>query len=198
MRSAQVTIRAVAVAPTDAFDRVKDFAVYPRLSSVVRSVTVRQPEPAAPGEAAEEHSDWEVYFRNGILRWSETDTFDRAALTIAFTQTDGDFAEFSGTWRVRPDGEDSLIDFHTEFDFGIPSLAGILDPVAERVFRETIGLVVTSLFARAEVEGDEALVRAVELARERAAGARTGDGGPTGDDAPTGDDTPTAIPAGAV
>ncbi|MET7982889.1 MULTISPECIES: SRPBCC family protein [unclassified Streptomyces] len=173
MRSAQVTIRAVAVAPVDAFDRVKDFAAYPELSPVVRSVTVTQTASGPSGGAAEEHSDWEVYFRNGILRWSETDTFDRAGLSIAFTQTDGDFAEFAGTWRVRADGEDSLIDFYTEFDFGIPSLAGILDPVAERVFRETIGLVVTSLFPKAEVMGDEALVRAVELARERAAELRT-------------------------
>ncbi|MFG3167515.1 type II toxin-antitoxin system RatA family toxin [Streptomyces sp. NPDC048200] len=186
MRSAQITIRAVAVAPADAFDRVKDFAGYPELSPVVRSVTVDRAASGTPGGAAEEHSDWEVYFRNGILRWSETDTFDRAGLTIAFTQTDGDFAEFTGTWRVRADGEDSLIDFFTEFDFGIPSLAGILDPVAERVFRETIGVVVTSLFAKAEVVGDEALVRAVELARERAAELRTADA------------APTAIPAGAV
>ncbi|MEU8789547.1 SRPBCC family protein [Streptomyces sp. NPDC048643] len=185
MRSAQVTIRAVAVAPADAFDRVKDFASYPELSPVVRSVTVTRAAGSAGG-AAEEHSDWEVYFRNGILRWSETDTIDRAGLTIAFTQTDGDFAEFTGTWQVRADGEDSLIDFFTEFDFGIPSLAGILDPVAERVFRETIGLVVTSLFAKAEVVGDEALVRAVELARERAAELQNGD------------DAPTAMTAGAV
>ncbi|QNP68952.1 SRPBCC family protein [Streptomyces roseirectus] len=166
MRSAQVTIRAVAVAPADAFDRVKDFAAYPALSPVVRSVRVTR------ADAGTEHSEWEVYFRNGVLRWSETDTFDRAGLTIAFAQDDGDFAEFSGVWRIRGDGEDSLIDFFTEFDFGIPSLAGILDPVAERVFRETIGLVVTGLFAKAEIVGDEALVRAVELARERTAGAR--------------------------
>ncbi|MEU0783072.1 SRPBCC family protein [Streptomyces sp. NPDC006173] len=186
MRSAQVTIRAVAVAPGDAFDRVKDFASYPGLSPVVRSVTVTRATPGPAGGAGEEHSDWEVYFRNGILRWSETDTIDRAGLTIAFTQTDGDFAEFTGTWRVRAEGDDSLIDFFTEFDFGIPSLAGILDPVAERVFRETIGLVVTSLFAKAEVVGDEALVRAVELARERAEELRAGD------------DAPTAITAGAA
>ncbi|MFC9244737.1 type II toxin-antitoxin system RatA family toxin [Streptomyces sp. NPDC057136] len=163
MRSAQVTIRAVAVEPGEAFDRVKDFATYPGFSPVVRSVTVLQSTGDEEG-----HSDWEVYFRNGILRWSETDTFDRANLAIAFTQIDGDFAAFTGTWQVRADGDDSLIDFYTEFDFGIPSLAGILDPVAERVFRETIGLVVSSLFGKAEVEGDEALVRAVEIARERA------------------------------
>ena len=70
---------------------------------------------------------------------------------------------------MRADGGDSLTDFSTEFDFGIPSLEGILDPVAERVFRETVGVVVTSMFAEAEVVGDEALVRADELARVRAA-----------------------------
>ena len=166
MRSAQVTIRAIAVEPAEAFERIKDFARYPALSPVVRSVTVRG------GNGRDEHSDWEVYFRNGILRWSESDTFDRAGLSIEFRQLDGDFAEFSGRWTVRGDGGDSLIDFATEFDFGIPSLAGILDPVAERVFRETIGLVVTSLFDQAEVLGEEALVRGVEIARERAESMR--------------------------
>lgn len=166
MRSAQVTIRAIAVEPAEAFERIKDFAKYPALAPIVRSVTVHG------GDGREEHSDWEVYFRNGILRWSESDTFDRAGLSIAFRQLDGDFAEFFGTWKVRGDGADSLIDFATEFDFGIPSLAGILDPVAERVFRETIGLVVTSLFDEAEIVGEEALVRGVEIARERAASMR--------------------------
>jgi ribosome-associated toxin RatA of RatAB toxin-antitoxin module len=153
MRSARLTVRVRGVDPGTAFDRIRDFSRYPEFTDVVRSVTVR------PLSQQQESSDWEVYFRNGILRWTETDHFDRTGLTIEFEQTDGDFAELTGTWRASSDGADSLIAFHTAFDFGIPSLAGILDPVAERVFKETIARIVISLFDDAAVEGDDALAR---------------------------------------
>ncbi|KIF75392.1 cyclase [Streptomyces sp. 150FB] len=162
MRSAHVTIRVHDIEAAAAFDRVGAFNRYAELSDVIRSVTTRQVS------AEEEASDWDVYFRNGILSWSETDLFDRDALTITFEQIDGDFAEFNGVWRLTADGRDCLVDFSAEFDFGIPSLAGILDPVAERVFKETIARVVISLFAgNASVVGDEAVARAVaELTAE--------------------------------
>lgn len=154
------------MSPQAAFARVKDFAAYPDLVDVVRSVTVRHTSDT------DESSDWEVYFRNGILRWTETDRFDPAALTIVFEQIDGDFEEFSGSWVIAADGDGCRIAFDTAFDFGIPSLAGILDPVAERVFKETIARVVRGLFPNAEVIGDEAVARA--LAAVLAAAAPVG------------------------
>ncbi|WP_406504457.1 type II toxin-antitoxin system RatA family toxin [Streptomyces sp. NBC_00212] len=163
MRSTQLKVRVEAVCPNAAYDRIKDYARYPELTPVVRSVTVREMTDE------EIHSDWEVYFRNGILRWTETDRFDEAKLRISFRQLEGDFAEFTGTWSVTPDGEGCLVDFAAEFDFGIPSLAGILDPVAARVLKETIGVVVTSLFERAHVVGDDPVARSVARASGGAA-----------------------------
>lgn len=155
MRSAHVTLFIPEVGAAAAFDRVRDFARYPELVDVVRAVTVHEVSDT------EETSDWEVYFRNGILRWTETDQFDRDGLTIAFSQLDGDFAEFAGTWRITAHDGGCQVAFDTEFDFGIPSLAGILDPVAERVFKETIARVVKGLFPSAEVVGDEAVAQAL-------------------------------------
>ncbi|MEE1802542.1 type II toxin-antitoxin system RatA family toxin [Streptomyces sp. NPDC101062] len=156
MRSVQVIIRVHDVDAAAAYERVGAFNRYAELSEVIRSVTSRQVN------GTEEVSDWDVYFRNGILSWSETDLFDRENLTITFEQIDGDFAEFAGVWRLTADGQDCLVDFSAEFDFGIPSLAGILDPVAERVFKETIARVVISIFGgNASVVGDEAVARAV-------------------------------------
>ncbi|MDH6131835.1 ribosome-associated toxin RatA of RatAB toxin-antitoxin module [Kitasatospora sp. MAA4] len=159
MRNVHVSLGLPGTDAASAFRRVKDFARYPELVPVVRAVTVRE-----TGES-EETSDWEVYFRNGILRWTERDLFSPDTGVIAFAQLDGDFETFSGTWRVEADGPTaSRVDFDADFDFGIPSLAGILDPVAERVFKETIARVVTGLFGEAVVLGDEALTRALALA----------------------------------
>lgn len=158
MRSVHVTVELPGVAPAAGYDKVKQFARYPELVPVVRAVTVRE------AGAEEETSDWEVYFRNGILRWTESDRFDPDGLEIVFTQIDGDFDAFQGQWRISATDAGCLVDFRAEFDFGIPSLAGILDPVAERVIKETIARVVIGLFGGSgHVVGDEALAHAVSL-----------------------------------
>ncbi|MFH8489216.1 type II toxin-antitoxin system RatA family toxin [Streptomyces longisporoflavus] len=156
MRSVDVTIGVSGIAAEAVYDRVTDFARYPELAEVVRSVTVHD-----IGEDRET-SSWEVYFRNGILRWTESDHFDRAALTITFVQLDGDFEVFRGAWHITGTGHEVRVGFRAEFDFGIPSLAGILEPVAERVIKETIARVVLGLFTSGRVVGDESLARAVE------------------------------------
>jgi ribosome-associated toxin RatA of RatAB toxin-antitoxin module len=162
MRNVKLSMR-VAVDAGSCFDRISDFAIYPQFVNVIRAVTVYLPEADEP-----KRSDWEVYFRNGILRWSEQDELDRAELRIRFEQTDGDFDHFTGQWILDQDADNSdscVVTFDSDFDFGIPSLAGILDPVAERVFKETIARVVTGLFGNVEVIGDPAVTRV--LAQEQ-------------------------------
>ncbi len=43
--------------------------------------------------------------------------------------------------------------FAADFDFGIPSLEGILDPIAERVIKETVAWAVIGLFPGTELTG---------------------------------------------
>lgn len=154
MRSVQVALDLPTAAPDTAFDEIQQFGRYPELAADIRSVVAR-------GDS----SDWEVYFRNGILRWTETDRADPHERTIVFAQDDGDFEDFSGVWSiVTPGPTGCRVEFQAEFDFGIPSLVGILDPVAERVIKETIACVVRGLFDDATVVGDEGLSRALAAA----------------------------------
>ncbi|AGL15829.1 type II toxin-antitoxin system RatA family toxin [Actinoplanes sp. N902-109] len=132
------------------FHQVLKFQHYPALAPHVRSTTVHAtlPEPAGS-------SSWELHFRSGLLRWTERDEFHEDELRIVFTQTEGDFDEFGGHWQLRQDGENTVVSFRCDFDFGIPSLAGILDPIAERVIRETVAWAVTGLLDQFAVEFDE-------------------------------------------
>jgi carbon monoxide dehydrogenase subunit G len=95
-------------------------------------------------------SDWEVNFRNGVLKWQEIDRVDREARTMTFVQTEGDLASFSGEWRVEADGDATTVYFRADFDLGIPSLATMLDPVAERALRSNISELI-SAFASPQV-----------------------------------------------
>src|SRR6266568_1000518 len=85
---------------------------------------VKSVEILSPPGAAPMVSRWVVYFRNGTLSWTEADRLDRDAGTIDFVQTDG--------------------------DFGVPTLAAIIDPVAERVLVETIQLILRALLPAVE------------------------------------------------
>lgn len=144
MRHVEITAVLPAADLPTAFDTISDFARYPLLvPDVVRSVVVA---PVVRGEPVV--SAWEVYFRNGILTWTETDWLHPETATIDFSQTEGDFEAFSGGWRLTPlgDGKGVHVEFVADFDFGVPSLASIIDPVAERVLTETIIAILRGLF----------------------------------------------------
>ncbi|SCF38300.1 type II toxin-antitoxin system RatA family toxin [Micromonospora mirobrigensis] len=139
----RVLLEAVIPAtPADqVFTQVVRFDRYPDLAPHVQSTVVHRTLPEPTGR-----SDWELHFRSGLLRWTEEETFHPDQLRITFTQTAGDFDELHGEWVLRADGDDTALRFQADFDFGIPSLAGILDPIAERVIKETIAWVLVGLF----------------------------------------------------
>ncbi|MCA2212158.1 type II toxin-antitoxin system RatA family toxin [Jidongwangia harbinensis] len=125
------------------FERIVDFASYPKYSDVIRSIRIEE----APGGRLLSH--WSVRFRNGTAEWSEVDAIDRAAHETHFEQTAGDFAHFSGYWRAIPGGTGTTVLFEAKFDMGMPSLAELVNPVAERALRDNIALLIDG-FAAAE------------------------------------------------
>ncbi|MEW2082484.1 SRPBCC family protein [Streptomyces sp. NPDC005283] len=137
----EVTVDALVTGTSAAavFDRLRDFASYPRYTDAVRKVVV------TGVDAYTVDSDWSVNFRNGVLCWSERDRIDAAALTIDFAQSDGDFDRFEGSWRVRQDDESVTVRFTAAFDLGIPSLAAIIDPIATRALTESITSILRGL-----------------------------------------------------
>ena len=136
LRASIPTTRAEVV-----FDNVVRFERYPDLAPHVQSTAVHQTLPELVGR-----SSWELHFRSGLLRWDEQERFLRDDLRIEFDQIDGDFDSFTGYWQLSENGEGCDLHFVADFDFGIPSLEGILDPIAERVIKETVAWVVVGLF----------------------------------------------------
>jgi ribosome-associated toxin RatA of RatAB toxin-antitoxin module len=119
----------------------------------VESTTVHETVPASTGK-----SSWELHFRSGLLRWTEQETFKRDELRLEFEQISGDFDSFCGAWVMRQEGDDTALHFEADFDFGIPSLEGILDPIAERVIKETVAWVVVGMFDIVKLADDTELL----------------------------------------
>lgn len=137
----EVTLDALVPDATaaDVFDRLRDFAAYPKYTDAVREVTVTD----TGGDTLD--SDWSVNFRNGVLCWSERDRIDVDNLSIGFTQTDGDFDTFDGSWKVYSHDGAVTVRFSAVFDLGMPSLAAIIDPIACQALAEAIGLILRGL-----------------------------------------------------
>jgi ribosome-associated toxin RatA of RatAB toxin-antitoxin module len=147
MRATSIEVRIRTGDVPAALAEIADFARFPALAEDVRSVV-----------AADGGSDWAVNFRRGVMRWHETDTVSVPDLRIDFAQTEGDFAEFRGSWRLRPVAGGAHVLFEVTWDFGIDSMAGLMDPIAERVIKRVVCAVLAGLFGGiAVLAGGEAL-----------------------------------------
>ncbi|MFJ3904682.1 type II toxin-antitoxin system RatA family toxin [Streptomyces sp. NPDC090025] len=163
MRSLRLTLRSTGVDADDAYQRITEFERYPDLVDEVRSVVVHPSD--GPGPLV---SDWDIFFRNGPLRWSEIDYIQRDTRRIVFEQTEGDFELFRGSWQVDTAEGGCEVVFEVTFDFGIPSLAGVLEPIATKVLKEAIATIVGSLLGNVTVLDDPAVAAVI---RARFAGA---------------------------
>lgn len=143
MKHVEVLAQVNGYNVNDAYARLSDFSRYPEFSEAVRSVTLLEERSDATV------SSWEANFRQGILQWVEEDRFDRANNTIHFNQTEGDVDYFAGTWQVMPDQDNCQIHFAAAIDLGIPTMADILEPIAERALRENIRSIIAGLFPSA-------------------------------------------------
>jgi ribosome-associated toxin RatA of RatAB toxin-antitoxin module len=157
MREVTLFARLPEGDPADVFERLIAFERYPEMVDPIRAVEVDQVSPTVI------NSRWSVFFRKGILNWAERDYLDRDNLTITFEQTDGDFDVLSGSWQVEPTEDGCDIRFQIKFDFGVTSIESIIEPIAARVLKENMELVLIGLlgsnvhFPPVEEGADEAV-----------------------------------------
>lgn len=144
----EVTVRAHIphACADEVFSVIRDFGNYVTLCDSVRSIVVE------PVDDQVSLTSWEVNFHSGILKWQERDTFDAAQRAIHFEQIAGDVDHFSGSWHVMADGNDALVHFQSHFDLGLPMLADMLDPVAQKAIRDNIHSIITGLFPTSHVQ----------------------------------------------
>ncbi|MGX1129051.1 ribosome-associated toxin RatA of RatAB toxin-antitoxin module [Streptomyces glaucescens] len=167
MRHVVLHALAQGMTPHAVYQRISDFRRYPELTGTVRDVQV---ETLPDGSVV---SDWTVLFRGGLMRWRERDTLSPATDSLTFEQLSGDFQTFEGSWRCAPHDEGTLVTFTADFDLGIPTLADILDPVAESTLRTNIAQILAGLVDAKVVDAPPAPVngsgtRGTEVTDERA------------------------------
>ncbi|KZN41056.1 type II toxin-antitoxin system RatA family toxin [Pseudoalteromonas luteoviolacea] len=142
----QVNYIKIVAAPVQlAFDKIADFKSFESHCQAVISVEVKEISQN------ESESTWLVHFHDGKMSWTEKDVFDEQNLTIDFTQTAGDADIFEGRWTIEAVNEsESKVSFDARFCMGIPTLADILEPIAESAIKQNVEQMLSELFTESD------------------------------------------------
>lgn len=129
----EVTVECEVTAPIErVWEAVTDIERYPETMSNVRSAEVVEVI-----DKHRRHCAWSVMLKGSILEWQEVEQLDPERYVVEFVQLSGDMAIFEGSWELRALGPDlTATRFGVRFEIGIPLLAEMLNPVAERSLHE--------------------------------------------------------------
>jgi ribosome-associated toxin RatA of RatAB toxin-antitoxin module len=111
---------------------VVDIEAYPASMDSVRWVRVVEEDGPRLRRSA-----WSIVLKGSILEWEEQERLDPVAHVMGFDQVRGDLERFTGRWVLeeqRPGVTRVLLEI--SFEIGIPLLADMLNPVAQRSLRE--------------------------------------------------------------
>lgn len=141
-----VTVEVAVRAPFRlVWSAVVDISSYPSYMENVRSVTIHE---ATTAEGR--RSSWSVLLKGSVLEWVEDEVVDHDQMVVTFHQVDGDLEHLAGHWAVVEvaDGTARVV-LVVDFEIGIPLLADMLNPVAERALRENSKRMLREIEARA-------------------------------------------------
>ena len=109
------------------YDIIKDMAAYPNfMHDLVSNVDGRK------------------------IVWTERDTFYPEELKITYAQTEGDLKRMEGSWLITPQADGCEVTLAVDFEFGIPMIAGLLNPILKKKVRENSENMLNSIKAQIE------------------------------------------------
>ena len=125
-----VEVKKVVSAPIDVvYAVVSDQESYPTFMKTLESVKVVE-----RGEGYT-LTEWVARLKGARFRWVEKDIYSPLQYRIDYDQTQGDLKVFRGYWALKEVLEGTEVLFVTEFEFGIPMLSAMLNPVAKIALR---------------------------------------------------------------
>jgi len=112
------------------WDIVADMGSYPKFMPSLVSVDIEERE----GNST--ISKWVSNVDGRIIAWRERDVFFPEDYRIEYTQVSGDLKKFEGKWQLIPTENGVNILLTVDFEFGIPMIAALLNPLLKKKVRE--------------------------------------------------------------
>lgn len=127
------------------YDIIKDMEAYPQFMSNLKSVKVLE-----RGEAYT-ISHWDSDVDGRKIIWTEKDQFDPANFVITYKQTEGDLKKMEGAWTLQDVEGGVEVSLVVDFEFGIPMIAGLLNPVLKKKVRDNSASMLEAVKKQVEV-----------------------------------------------
>ncbi len=112
------------------YDVIKDMTAYPRFMQNLLSVEILE-----QGENTD-LTHWVSDVDGRRIVWTERDNFYPDEFKITYAQTEGDLKKMAGAWTLIDVPEGVSVTLTVDFEFGIPMIAGMLNPLLKRKVRE--------------------------------------------------------------
>ncbi|MHC1746138.1 MAG: type II toxin-antitoxin system RatA family toxin [Negativicutes bacterium] len=97
-------------------------------------------------------SRWVSNVDGRIIKWTELDTFDDEKMHITYQQIEGDLKRFAGEWILTPVENGTEIKLTVDFEFGIPMIAGLLNPILKKKVRTNSESMLKAIKERIEAD----------------------------------------------
>jgi coenzyme Q-binding protein COQ10 len=122
-------VQVVPARPEHVYAMLQDMERFPQYMSAMESLRVLE-----RGEGYTV-TEWVARLQGARFRWIERDEFSPGR--IDYRQLHGDLRKFEGYWTVveEPAGG-TQVTLVTDFEFGMPMLSALLNPVARVALRE--------------------------------------------------------------
>ncbi|ASS74875.1 cyclase [Tumebacillus algifaecis] len=95
-------------------------------------------------------TSWDTSISGMNFRWLERDEFDQSNYRITYRQVTGDLKQFEGEWRVEEADGQCKVTLTVDFDFGVPMLSTLLNPVASLKLRQNGEAMLRAIKSRCE------------------------------------------------
>ena len=129
---------------TKIYELIADMESYPRFMPSLNSLQVME-----RGEGWTVTS-WDTSISGMNFRWQERDEFDAKNTRISYRQISGDLKRFEGEWIVEEAEQGVNVTLTVDFDFGVPMLSSLLNPVASLKLRQNGEAMLRAIKSRCE------------------------------------------------
>ena len=138
-----VEVKYRVPAPIDAvYAVVSDMESYPKFMKAMESIRVVE---RGDGYTV---TEWVARLQGVRFGWTEKDLYYPDQYRITYDQTAGDLKTFRGYWQLTSTEDGTDVVLVTEFEFGIPMLAAMLNPVAKLALKSNSVAMLEAIGAR--------------------------------------------------
>lgn len=123
----------------DIYQLISDMPSYPRFMPDLLSVTLLS------RELNKTTTHWISNVDGRKIEWTEEDLFYPQQYRIEYQQIKGDLKKFTGYWQLAETTEGVEISLFVDFEFGIPMIAGLLNPLLKKKVRENSENMLTAI-----------------------------------------------------